>query len=167
MLILGYTPSLAAQRNLPHQKYTWRDITSEIERYAEHIWTTESTFPKWFLRTRAKDFKTFKNFLSRQEKIYGLFNGYRIVACVYVDSFSPDRRGIVIHMSLIGKMPSEDFIKMGDALLDKYETIRGFVLGKNFPLRKLLKKIGFKDMPLVENRCGYEWKLMERKRNGF
>jgi hypothetical protein len=167
MLILGYTPTLAAQRSIPTPKYTWRDITSEIEHYAEHIWTTESTFPKWFLRTRAKDFKAFKDFLLRQEKIYGLFNGSRITACVYVDSFSPDRKGIVIHMSLIEKMQPENFIKMGNALLDRYDTVRGFVLGKNFPLRKLLKKMGFKDTPLAENRCGCEWKLMERKRNGF
>ncbi|HEY8560518.1 MAG TPA: hypothetical protein VIL74_09085 [Pyrinomonadaceae bacterium] len=157
----------------------WREIR-QTDEYLEHvaeIWRKERRLPRWFRNassTWTRDEREFKAFCDDCAEIFALFDDRgRLVACVYVEAETSP--GVLsIHLSIVEKIPPEMFVEKagelrGMLLRRGARSIRGWILGKNRALARLMFEIGFRDTG-VSMRHGashgavLRWNLFELRR---
>lgn len=140
--------------------HEWRELrkNQEIFEYVEEIWRKEETLPRFF-RDSSKcwtsTLEDFTQFVSECGEIFGLFDGEKLCACVYIEQQSIPTVAS-IHLSIISKIKPSIFIEKSAELRNLLfrrgiKIIRGWVLKRNFALCRLLTEIGFRPNELVQD----------------
>lgn len=153
----------------------WKELrkNGEIFAHVGSIWRHEQALPSWFVTSSAIWTATesdFRAFAADCQEIYGLFDGKRLTACVYVEK-QQDARVMAIHLSILGKVDAEEFTTRATELRNAFlhrgvKYIRGWTLRKNFALVRLMTAIGFRKTNFVMDHGTargrvLRWELME------
>lgn len=147
------------------------DITETFEKYSKDIWTAEINSPRWFRNSSLCWMKTYDEFLQFVKKdcgeIIGYFENETLKCVAYFEHRIGDK--VNVHFSVLERFDKEKAIESfcehrNDLFRRGIKIIDGFIVSKNFGLRKLVKRIGFCETEL-EMRFGVshgrvlEWKL--------
>jgi len=158
---------------------TWRELrkTDEYLRYISDIWEYEQNLPAWYKVASSvwtRDLEEFTGFAKNCQEIFALFDETGdLIVCVYIERQNLPHI-INIHLSILGKIPPAIFVaeseKLRNILLRRGVTnIRGWILNKNFALRKMMSEIGFIKTSLRMKFGSYRnqvlcWNLYELRR---
>lgn len=134
----------------------WKEIrkSNEIFNYVPLIWRTEQNMPRWW-KDASKVWQStidgFRSFVEECDEVYGLFDGEKLMMCVYFEATGEDR---MIHLSVLNKIKPSDFIEKCSELRNTMfrsgvKHIRGWIVAKNFGLCRLLAGIGFTETGLL------------------
>lgn len=107
--------------------------------------------PKWYKdadRLWTPDFAAFTKWTGACQDIYGLFDGDKLVSCLYIEKQDAPHI-IVIHMSMVVKIAAAVFVAKYSELRDQefhrgVRIIRGWTLKRNFALVSLMTACGFR-----------------------
>jgi hypothetical protein len=134
---------------------TWERIDGLPNPYAKTVWEKEQQAPRWFREAGnvwTRTFVQFLNLMWLDHEVYGLFEGEKLVACVYVKHLAPHM--INVHVSVIDRVRS-------DALVRFFRSIRnykaeqgvtvmiGWLLNRNRGLIRLAREAGFEETGAV------------------
>ena len=144
----------------------WKEIRQRdeyLETVAE-VWRREQSLPKWFRAASSvwsRDMDEFLAFCDDCAEIWALMEGEKLTALVYVEKQSAPHV-MNIHLSIIEKIEPAVFIEKAGELRNIFlrrgvRSIRGWILGKNFALARLLCGIGV---------CKYPVKLKHGESHG-
>lgn len=147
--------------------------TGEVYERLPEIWQHERTLPQWFADASGvwrDSLQDEVGFIDACEKVWGLFDGARLMLCVYFEKEEPGRQ-VEIHLSVLHKIRPSKFIKMTAQLRDTLfhsgvKIVRGWVLTKNTSLCRLLAEVGFRDTGLrmdkgMSRGRALSWRLAE------
>ena len=125
-------------------------------RFAAAIWSKENELPRWFRCAShcwTPDFESFKEFWSGCAEIYGLFDRSELVAVVYLE-LGELQHSVNIHISVIAKINNSDLIRFFRTLVlqkraDGITDFRAWIFKRNFSLREIAKRTGFRETGLA------------------
>ena len=127
---------------------TYRRIETE-KAFIKQIWDAEQGFPQWWRDASSvwcPTYESFELFWGECGEIHGLFDGERLVACVYLEKLTT---GVLnVHISVLEKTSNDDLVRFFSSLR-RLKTIEGaphttgWVLGRNKYLLNLVKQAGY------------------------
>lgn len=91
---------------------TYRRIDHEKDHRAEAVWNAEELFPAWYRDAShawTPDLEAFREFWDRNAEIWGLFDGERLVAIVYLEQQGP--RSVNIHVSILERVDEAEIVR--------------------------------------------------------
>lgn len=150
----------------------WREISKEIAPLIPEIWEREQALPLWFQAARSTWTGTLEDFTDFVLKdcwsVQGWYVDGDLKALVYIERAN---NILSIHLSVLDKIDMDEFAIACAELRDQHFhegaiAIRGWVLGKNLALIKMLNHIGFRNTGLQLDRgmsrgTVLRWKLLE------
>lgn len=134
--------------------HTYRRIEREPE-WPPLVWSIEEAFPEWFRDAShawTPDYAGFLAFWAKCREIWGLFEGDRLTAIVYLEFPYPEE--INIHVSVLRKSSEIVIVNFFKSLtrqktLDGVTRKKAWILKHNRPLLAIAAKAGYHPTGLV------------------
>lgn len=128
---------------------TYRRIETD-QHFAETIWQAEESAPRWFRESShiwTPTFESFLEFWQNCREIYGLFDGGKLLVCVYLEFLA--EHSINIHISVVEAVKSDATVRFFSSLRRKKHSegvtdMRGWILSKNRHLIGIVEQSGFR-----------------------